>query len=114
MRPLAFLRLCSVVLSMHAHEIATLKLTKTIPLPGVQGRFDHFALDTTTGRSVTDLAVSGDTDDLFYDAKLKRLYLSCGEGCVDVIEQRSADMAVRTGGHSVWASFSSDRSISNP
>ena len=47
--------------------------------------------DTTTGRPVTDLAISGDTDDLFYYAKLKRLYLSCGEGYVDVIEQRSAD-----------------------
>jgi DNA-binding beta-propeller fold protein YncE len=47
--------------------------------------------DTTTGKLVSDLAISGDTDDLFYDAKLKRLYLSCGEGFVDVIEQRSTD-----------------------
>jgi DNA-binding beta-propeller fold protein YncE len=48
-------------------------------------------LDTATGQSVTDLAISGDTDDLFYDAKRKRLYLSCGAGFVDVIEQRGAD-----------------------
>jgi YVTN family beta-propeller protein len=47
--------------------------------------------DTSTGRSVTDLALSGDTDDLFYDPKVKRLYVSCGEGFIDVIEQRSAD-----------------------
>jgi DNA-binding beta-propeller fold protein YncE len=47
--------------------------------------------DTSTGKPVTDLALSGDTDDLFFDAKLKRLYVSCGEGFVDVIEQRSAD-----------------------
>lgn len=47
--------------------------------------------DTSTGRPVTDLALSGDTDDLFYDAKLKRLYVSCGEGFIDVIEQQSAD-----------------------
>jgi hypothetical protein len=40
---------------------------------------------------VADLAISGDTDDLFYDAKLKRLYLSCGEGFVDVIDQRDAN-----------------------
>jgi len=47
--------------------------------------------DITTGKPVADLAISGDTDDLFYDAKLKRLYISCGEGFVNVIEQRDAD-----------------------
>ena len=47
--------------------------------------------DTSTGKPITDLAISGDTDDLFYDTKLKRFYVSCGEGFVDVIEQRSAD-----------------------
>jgi len=47
--------------------------------------------NTSTGSPVTDIALSGDTDDLFYDAKLKRLYVSCGEGFVDVIEQRNAD-----------------------
>lgn len=47
--------------------------------------------DTSTGQPVTDLEISGDTDDLFYDAKRKRLYLSCGEGFVDVISQRDAD-----------------------
>ena len=47
--------------------------------------------DASTGKPVTDLAISGDTDDLFYDAKRKRVYLSCGEGFVDVIGQRDAD-----------------------
>ena len=47
--------------------------------------------DTSTGKPVTDLAISGDTDDLFYDARRKRLYVSCGEGFVDVIDQRDAD-----------------------
>jgi hypothetical protein len=40
---------------------------------------------------VTDLAVSDDTDDLFYDATRKRLYISCGEGFLDVVAQREAD-----------------------
>lgn len=48
-------------------------------------------LDTLGGKPVTDLAISGDTDDLFYDADRKRLYVSCGEGFVDVIEQSEAD-----------------------
>jgi DNA-binding beta-propeller fold protein YncE len=42
-------------------------------------------LDTTSGKQVSDLDISGDTDDLFYDAKRKRLYLSCGEGFVNVV-----------------------------
>jgi hypothetical protein len=48
-------------------------------------------LDTATGKAVADMAISGDIDDLFYDANLKRLYLSCGQGFIDVIDQRSAD-----------------------
>ncbi|MCO5053534.1 MAG: YncE family protein [Verrucomicrobiae bacterium] len=47
--------------------------------------------DTTTGKPVTNFAISGDTDDVFYDAALKRLYVSCGEGFVDVVDQRDAD-----------------------
>src|ERR1043165_9688236 len=33
-----------------AQESAALKLAKTIPLPGVKGRFDHFAVDAQGGR----------------------------------------------------------------
>jgi YVTN family beta-propeller protein len=47
--------------------------------------------DTEAGKPVADLAVSGDTDDLFYNAKRKRIYISCGEGFIDVVEQSSAD-----------------------
>ncbi len=49
------------------------------------------ALDTDSGRSVAEIPISGDTDDLFFDATRRRLYLSCGEGSVDVITQRDAD-----------------------
>ncbi|MEY2410708.1 MAG: hypothetical protein QOF48_3378 [Verrucomicrobiota bacterium] len=48
-------------------------------------------LDTTTGKPVANLPISGDTDDLFYDSKRKRIYISCGAGFVDVIEQRNPD-----------------------
>src|SRR6266566_4954355 len=33
-----------------AQETPALKLIKTIPLPGVKGRFDHFAADAKGGR----------------------------------------------------------------
>jgi DNA-binding beta-propeller fold protein YncE len=48
-------------------------------------------LDTTTGKEITDLEIAGDTDDLYYDANRKRIYVSCGAGFIDVINQRSAD-----------------------
>jgi DNA-binding beta-propeller fold protein YncE len=43
------------------------------------------AFDTRTG-SVTRLPTCGDADDVFVDAKRHRLYVSCGEGAVAVIE----------------------------
>lgn len=47
--------------------------------------------DTGLGKQIGDFSISGDTDDLFYDAKRKRLYISCGEGSMDVISQESPD-----------------------
>jgi DNA-binding beta-propeller fold protein YncE len=51
--------------------------------------------NTATGTRVFDFGISGDADDLFYDARLKRLYISCGEGFVDVIDQAAADNYTR-------------------
>lgn len=47
--------------------------------------------DIAAGRQLTDLPLSGDCDDLFYDAARRRIYASCGEGFVEVISQQSAD-----------------------
>jgi DNA-binding beta-propeller fold protein YncE len=43
--------------------------------------------DIDSGRVVTKLPIGGDTDDLFFDAARKRVYVVCGEGRVDVIRQ---------------------------
>lgn len=43
--------------------------------------------DTETGTQVTSLESSGDADDIFYDAKNKRIYVSGGEGAISVFEQ---------------------------
>ena len=48
-------------------------------------------LDTTTGKHVGTVEISSDTDDLFYDATRKLIYVSCGGGFIDVIGQRNAD-----------------------
>jgi len=44
--------------------------------------------DTGSGRQVGTFDISGDTDDLFYDAARKRLYISCGDGFLDVFQQQ--------------------------
>jgi hypothetical protein len=49
-------------------------------------------LDMETGKTVSTLGIVGDTDDLFYDAANKRIYVSGGEGRVTVINQTSADI----------------------
>ena len=48
-------------------------------------------LDTERGVPVADLEISGDTDDLFFDPRRQRIYASCGEGFLDVIQRRETD-----------------------
>ena len=43
-------------------------------------------LDTRNGAVMADLATCGDADDVFFDDKRRRLYVSCGEGVVDVLQ----------------------------
>jgi DNA-binding beta-propeller fold protein YncE len=50
--------------------------------------------DLDTGTRVATVPIGGDTDDLFYDAARKRLYVVCGEGRVDVLRQESPDRYV--------------------
>ena len=47
--------------------------------------------DSTSDRLVTSVSISSDTDDLFYDAHNKLLYVSCGAGSIEVIKQNDAD-----------------------
>jgi hypothetical protein len=47
--------------------------------------------DTESGRQITALNISGDTDDLFFDQENKRIYVSAGEGNIDVLNQMDAD-----------------------
>jgi YVTN family beta-propeller protein len=51
------------------------------------------ALSSQDGRVVAKLETCGDADDVFVDAKRHRVYVSCGEGVVDVLEQREAGYA---------------------
>ena len=48
-------------------------------------------LDSESGKEVAAVPIRGDIDDLFYDARRKRLYASCGEGALVVLRQIDAD-----------------------
>jgi hypothetical protein len=49
------------------------------------------AYDTGSGREIARSPIHGDVDDLFFDAARMRIYASCGEGFVDVLQQTSHD-----------------------
>ncbi len=42
--------------------------------------------DTQTGNIVADFEISSDTDDLSFDPKRNRVYISCGEGVIDTVQ----------------------------
>src|SRR5512141_2051651 len=60
-----------LALTASAAEPATLKLTQTIPLPGVNGRFDHFAIDVK-GRRLFVAALGNNTLEVIALAAGKR------------------------------------------
>jgi YVTN family beta-propeller protein len=47
------------------------------------------ALSAKDGSTLAGIDVCGDADDVFVDAKRRRLYVSCGDGVVDVLERKS-------------------------
>jgi hypothetical protein len=44
------------------------------------------ALSSEDGHIVAKAETCGDADDVFVDAKRRRVYVSCGEGMIDVLE----------------------------
>ena len=48
-------------------------------------------LDTQTGKIISSFDIDGDTDDIFYNASAKEIYVSCGSGYIDVINQIDAN-----------------------
>jgi DNA-binding beta-propeller fold protein YncE len=50
-----------------------------------------FVLDGASGKVVTSLASVGESDDMAYDTKNRRIYVSGGEGFVSVFQQEDAD-----------------------
>jgi YVTN family beta-propeller protein len=51
------------------------------------------ALAKDTGAVVTEVETCGDVDDLFFDARRQRVYVSCGQGFIDVLDARDPAFA---------------------
>jgi len=49
-------------------------------------------LNTDSGDVVAKIDISGDPDDVFYDAKRHRVYAICGAGKIDIINQADANI----------------------
>jgi DNA-binding beta-propeller fold protein YncE len=47
-------------------------------------------LDAATGAVTATLDTCGDADDVFFDGKRDRIYVSCGNGAIDVVQLSSA------------------------
>jgi DNA-binding beta-propeller fold protein YncE len=58
---------------------------------GCRNKPSIVVVDSENGKEVVSVAIPEDIDDLFYDAKNKRLYASCGAGALAVVRQRDAD-----------------------
>lgn len=52
---------------------------------------EFFVLDAHSGKVITSLPCVGDSDDMAYDAKTQRIYVSGGAGFVSVFQQQDAD-----------------------
>lgn len=93
---------------------AVMKVIATWPLVGAKSNFpmaldepNHrvfvgcrrpakvLVYDTTTGKESGSFDIVGDTDDLFYDAARKRLYVTGGEGYLDVFQEQDANRFAR-------------------
>jgi DNA-binding beta-propeller fold protein YncE len=54
-------------------------------------------INTDTGKVTAQFACPGDTDDVFYDASRKRVYVAGGEGFLEAFDQKGADQYVSAG-----------------
>jgi DNA-binding beta-propeller fold protein YncE len=74
MKALAAMLMMSAATAIAAEPLV---LKATVPLPGVKGRFDHFALDTNTHR-VFVAALGNNTLEIIDGASAKRLHTVTG------------------------------------
>lgn len=48
-------------------------------------------IDNETGKTIAQIDIDSDTDDVFYDSPSNQIFVSCGGGYVDIIKQSGPD-----------------------
>jgi YVTN family beta-propeller protein len=48
-------------------------------------------INSDTGKTINQIDISSDTDDIFYDGSSKQIYISCGGGYIDIVSQIDQD-----------------------
>lgn len=84
------------------------------------GKFIVF--DTQTGKSVANLSIYKNADGIYLDTKRSLIYISCGEGFIEVIQQKDADhylaidkiTTVKGAGTSLFLAFSNQLFLAVP
>jgi YVTN family beta-propeller protein len=54
-------------------------------------------VDTETGKTISSFGIHGDVDDIFYSSYSKKIYLSCGDGYIDIFRQTDKDTYLSSG-----------------
>jgi DNA-binding beta-propeller fold protein YncE len=80
----------TLAMADRAYPLAMDEINRRLFL-GCRNKPTVVVLDSESGKEVTSVAIPEDIDDLFFDAKNKRLYASCGAGFLAVLRQRDAD-----------------------
>lgn len=91
------------VINRSTHAISRWPMTLQMNFPMALDEADHrlfvgtraparlAVFDTNSGHMTAALPCAHDTDDLYYDAARKRIYVAGGEGFIDVFQQKDAD-----------------------
>jgi YVTN family beta-propeller protein len=48
-------------------------------------------INSETGKTINQIDISSDTDDVFYDGSSEQIYISCGGGYIDIVSQIDQD-----------------------
>jgi hypothetical protein len=49
--------------------------------------------DMMTGATIASTVTCGDSDDVFFDEKRRRIYVSCGDGSIDVVDRGPSELS---------------------
>jgi len=91
------------VINRSTHAVSRWPLTLQMNFPMALDEADHrlfvgtraparlAVFDTNSGHMIAALPCVQDTDDLYYDAARKRIYVAGGEGFINVFQQKDAD-----------------------